>query len=57
MFSKSTYCTLKNCDQIWDNPPSTQNYKYLEMPILIIWSISYNSGRETDTYMKFVMIL
>ena len=37
------------CDRIWDYPPSTHNYKFLEILILIIWSTYYNSGRETDT--------
>ena len=28
-----------NCDWIWENPASMHNYKYLEIPNLIIWSI------------------
>ena len=24
------------CDLIWENPPYTYNFKYLEIPILII---------------------
>ena len=45
------------CDWIWENWASTHNYKYLEIPNLIIWSISYNSGREADACMKFATIL
>ena len=44
-------------DWIWENPASTHNYKYSETPILIIWSISYNLGRETNACVKFAMIL
>ena len=44
------------CDWIWENPASTHNYKYLEIPNLIIWNISYNSGREADACMKFATI-
>ena len=33
------------CDRIWDYPRSTHNYKYLEIPILIIWSIITREGK------------
>ena len=39
------YIHVRICDQIWDNPPSTHNYKYLEIPILIIWSIITLEGK------------
>ena len=38
-------------------PYTIINYKYLEILILIIWSILRNSGREADACMKFVMVL
>ena len=38
------------CDRITENPASTHNYKYLEMPILIIRSI-------TDAWMQLTTIL
>ena len=34
------------CDWIWENPASTHNYKYLEIPILIIWSIATWEGNR-----------
>ena len=33
------------CDWIWENPASTHNYKYLEIPNLIIWSIITQEGK------------
>ena len=33
------------CDWIWEKPPSTHNYKYLEIPILIIWSSITREGK------------
>ena len=33
------------CDWIWEKPPSTHNYKYLEIPILIIWSSITQEGK------------
>ena len=27
------------CDWIWEKPPLTHNYKSLEIPILITWSV------------------
>ena len=34
------------CDWIWKNPDSTHNYKYLEIPILIIWNIITWEGKQ-----------
>ena len=45
------------CDWIWENPASTHNNEYSEIVILIIWSMYYNLGMETDTCMKFAMII
>ena len=33
------------------------SYKYLEMPILIIWSIVTPEGKQLDACMKFAAIL
>ena len=33
------------CDWIWEKPPSTHNYKYLEIPILVIWSSITREGK------------
>ena len=44
------------CDWIWENPASTHNYKYLEIPNLNYLKY-YNSRREADACMKFAMIL
>ena len=33
------------CDWIWENPASTHNYKYLEIPNLIIWNIITQEGK------------
>ena len=60
MYEAATEPCLKNpkCDWIWENQSSTHNYKYLEIPILIIWgTIICNSGREADICMKFATIL
>ena len=35
-----------NCDLIWEKPPSTHNYKYLEIPIVIIWSVVSWEGKQ-----------
>ena len=34
------------CDWIWENPASTHNYKYLEIPNLIIWGIITQEGKQ-----------
>ena len=36
---------IKICDWIWEKPPSTHNYKYLEILILIIWSSITQEGK------------
>ena len=36
-----------NCDWIWDNSASTHNYKYLQIPIWIIWSIATSEWKQT----------
>ena len=37
--------SLLICDYIWENPTFTHNYKYLEILILIIWSIITQKGK------------
>ena len=47
---------IKYGDYLWPdlkNPPSTHNYRYLEIPILIIWSVE----KEKDACMKSATIL
>ena len=34
------------CDWIWEKPPSTHNYKSLEIPILIIWRVVSREGKQ-----------
>ena len=34
------------CDWIWENPASMHNYKYLEIPIINIWSTVSRKGIE-----------
>ena len=53
--SEITIPTMKECDDMkfyhiwleWEKPPSTHNYKYLEIPILIIWIIVACEGKQT----------
>ena len=34
------------CDWIWENPASMHNYKYIEIPILIIWGVITQEGKQ-----------
>ena len=34
------------CEWIWEKPPSTHNYKYLEIPFVIIWSVVSQEGKQ-----------
>ena len=38
--------TMHICDWIWENLASMHNYKYLEILILIIWSIITQEGKQ-----------
>ena len=34
------------CDWIWEKLPSMHNYKYIEMPFVIIWSVVSQEGKQ-----------
>ena len=52
--SQNTKCAIKDgfrrdshiCDWISENQASTHNYKYLEIPIVIIWRILTLEGKQ-----------
>ena len=42
----ATYCDNYICDCILEKPPFMHNYKYSETPILILWRIVAQEGKQ-----------